>query len=449
MPIAAQTPSGGSTTDLNDAHENEFNDGMQGIPLGILQGMSPEEYAALPHGNFGTLMLAVAWPLVFIAFVFLCMRFYCKYIGRKRLWWDDYVLIGAWISMVAQCSILTTGVVNYQFGRNLYDLTVGPAKIAKFFGMLTVNHGLSILGACWAKTSFGLTVLRLLLPGWMRWLVLAVIISINIIMGMSILLLFVWCRPLNKSWNPLIEGGECLDLNTTMGFHVAAAAYSAIMDLILAIIPWKLIWGLQMRKQEKIGISIAMSFGVFAGCGGFIKASKIASQTSDEPHQTVTLLISGFAENAACTCAACIPVLSGLFRGIKFSTKWYKYTGASGNSNVHQASKGSSSSSTGTGSVNNSKRSCGLGDVAGGRSTSGAGAGTNIVSITSSNKVGMQDQYDVELKRMWSDTAKHAAIMRTSEVSVRYDPRKKRPSEDYDLESLGLENKHSTRPGAL
>jgi len=34
------------------------------------------------------------------------------------------------------------------------------------------------------------------------------------------------------------------------------------MDITLAMIPWKLIWGLQMRKKEKIGVAIAMSMGV-------------------------------------------------------------------------------------------------------------------------------------------------------------------------------------------
>jgi len=38
--------------------------------------------------------------------------------------------------------------------------------------------------------------------------------------------------------------------------------YSGVVDIILALIPWKVIWGLQMRKQEKVGVIIAMSMGV-------------------------------------------------------------------------------------------------------------------------------------------------------------------------------------------
>ena len=34
------------------------------------------------------------------------------------------------------------------------------------------------------------------------------------------------------------------------------------MDLTLAMLPWKVIWKLQMRRAEKIGIAVAMSMGV-------------------------------------------------------------------------------------------------------------------------------------------------------------------------------------------
>lgn len=47
------------------------------------------------------------------------------------------------------------------------------------------------------------------------------------------------------------------------------------MDIILALLPWKILWGLQMRKKEKIGVAIAMSMGIFAGITSFIKTSKL------------------------------------------------------------------------------------------------------------------------------------------------------------------------------
>ena len=39
-------------------------------------------------------------------------------------------------------------------------------------------------------------------------------------------------------------------------------AYSAAMDLALALLPWTLVWKLQMKPAEKIGVAVAMSMGV-------------------------------------------------------------------------------------------------------------------------------------------------------------------------------------------
>jgi len=39
-------------------------------------------------------------------------------------------------------------------------------------------------------------------------------------------------------------------------------AYCALMDFTLAFLPWKLVWALQMRRVEKIGVTVAMSMGV-------------------------------------------------------------------------------------------------------------------------------------------------------------------------------------------
>jgi len=33
------------------------------------------------------------------------------------------------------------------------------------------------------------------------------------------------------------------------------------MDFTLAILPWTVIWKLQMKKPEKLGVGIAMSMG--------------------------------------------------------------------------------------------------------------------------------------------------------------------------------------------
>ena len=43
---------------------------------------------------------------------------------------------------------------------------------------------------------------------------------------------------------------------------LTAVGYSAAMEFVLALLPWKIIWKLQMKKKEKIGVALAMSMGI-------------------------------------------------------------------------------------------------------------------------------------------------------------------------------------------
>lgn len=38
--------------------------------------------------------------------------------------------------------------------------------------------------------------------------------------------------------------------------------YSGVMDVVLALFPWKIIWAMRMNRKEKTGVLFAMSMGV-------------------------------------------------------------------------------------------------------------------------------------------------------------------------------------------
>ena len=58
---------------------------------------TPEQLASLPHDNQGIKMNAVSWFLCGIATLILALRLSAKLWRQKRLWWDDYILIAAWV----------------------------------------------------------------------------------------------------------------------------------------------------------------------------------------------------------------------------------------------------------------------------------------------------------------------------------------------------------------
>ncbi|KAI2794892.1 hypothetical protein POX_a01493 [Penicillium oxalicum] len=56
-----------------------------------------------------------------------------------------------------------------------------------------------------------------------------------------------------------------------------AGAYSGCMDVILAFLPWIVLWNLETKKREKAGIALAMSMGFIAAIASFIKISKLVN----------------------------------------------------------------------------------------------------------------------------------------------------------------------------
>lgn len=67
---------------------------------GLPPPMTPEEIAAAPHPNFGPKLVTSIWVLIGLSAAFLALRLYCKFSRHRGTWWDDYLLIGAWVRLV-------------------------------------------------------------------------------------------------------------------------------------------------------------------------------------------------------------------------------------------------------------------------------------------------------------------------------------------------------------
>ncbi len=49
------------------------------------------------------------------------------------------------------------------------------------------------------------------------------------------------------------------DLLTRLPFYIA---FSGILDIVFAFLPWKILYPLQMKPAQKLGVCVAMSMGV-------------------------------------------------------------------------------------------------------------------------------------------------------------------------------------------
>ncbi|KAK2012054.1 hypothetical protein LZ32DRAFT_560233 [Colletotrichum eremochloae] len=276
--------------------------------------------------DYGPTILETNWSQVGLSAFFLSLRLYCKFKKRSGLWWDDHILIASWICLLISVILMSLSV-SLGFGKHIEQ--VDPLNLSQ----ITINNNIltstTILAAVWSKTSFAMTLLRLQDKGFMRIFIWTAIISMNVLMGFNALIVWLQCAPIEKFWNPDTPG-SCWDPRVTTYFDIAASAYSALMDIMLAMLPWKIIWGLQMKIQEKIGVGIAMSMGLFAGSTALIKCSVLPTLASeaDWTYEIGQLAIWGIVEPGVTITAASIPVLRVLIRDVVTATQ--KYYNSSG-----------------------------------------------------------------------------------------------------------------------
>ncbi|KAH6673264.1 hypothetical protein B0J14DRAFT_67274 [Halenospora varia] len=261
----------------------------------------------LPHDDYGPRLNIAIWFLTGVATVFLTLRLYCKHIRQKKLWWDDYILIAAFVALLAQTSLLSV-CIHLGLGKHSWDITdwVSYLYVANITGVC------SIIAATWSKTSFAVTLLRLS-TGWMRRLIWFIIASVNIFLGLSCIFTYVQCKPVRRLWDTSIPGA-CWPQDVIIKYNSFSSAWSGAMDILLATLPWRLINTLTLNKKERIGVLVGMSLGSLAGVTSIAKTATLSAIKNPDTIATVSLMILATAETVITIVAASIPVLRVFIR---------------------------------------------------------------------------------------------------------------------------------------
>ncbi|KAF5624447.1 integral membrane protein pth11 [Fusarium sp. NRRL 52700] len=174
-----------------------------------------------------------------------------------------------------------------------------------------------------SKTSFAITLYRIATNAWMKYFLIFIIVTINVSMNLVWIFGFAKCTPLERVWNPDVPG-TCWDKSKLLTFQLFAAYYSAILDFVLALLPWVILMRMTMRRRERLGVAVAMSLGAIAGITGIVKAVLVVSMKSEDiTYDRVDLTIWTLTEPAASIMAICIPVLRMLYRELKSSSRSY------------------------------------------------------------------------------------------------------------------------------
>ncbi|KAF3043621.1 hypothetical protein E8E11_008898 [Didymella keratinophila] len=119
---------------------------------------------------------------------------------------------------------------------------------------------------------------------------------------------FVQCRSIAKTFVDLLPG-TCIDKGPSLRYARFQAIWAAAMDISLALLPWKILWGLQMRMTERFGVCVTMSLGILAGCASIIRGRYIDLLAEQDLSCAYNSIIWSAADTSMTIVATSMPVL--------------------------------------------------------------------------------------------------------------------------------------------
>lgn len=120
----------------------------------------------------------------------------------------------------------------------------------------------SILAACWSKLSFAITLLRISATSrFFTRLLWATIIIVNLVFATNATAHWVQCWPPPRLWNGDAPG-KCWRRIVMIRLNIAVSAFSGSVDILMALLPWIIVWNAAISRREKLSALFASSMGV-------------------------------------------------------------------------------------------------------------------------------------------------------------------------------------------
>lgn len=83
--------------------------------------------------------------------------------------------------------------------------------------------------------------------------------AVQIINGLVfIIAILTQCQPLRYYWDRSIPGGHCVSYQDG---YLTSSIVNMIMDIMVIVLPVRVIWRLQMTRRRKIAISLVFGLG--------------------------------------------------------------------------------------------------------------------------------------------------------------------------------------------
>ncbi|KAK2748187.1 cation-transporting atpase 4, partial [Colletotrichum kahawae] len=209
---------------------------------------------------------AVLVPLPF-DIISMTLRFIIR--TQRKAWgpddWAMMATIPVWtVSQVGLIGVAWSGV-------GQLDATLTAEQQANSYFWFYVFQEFWCFTLVTLKWSIGFTLLRIANgQRWVQIVIYTCLALVTVCTGGTGMYLFFQCSPAEKNWFPLMEGTcQPREIQTALSFLVAAVSIST--DWIFAILPFALIWKLQMANRIKASVIGLLGLGFFASIAPIVR----------------------------------------------------------------------------------------------------------------------------------------------------------------------------------
>ncbi|KAI1348772.1 hypothetical protein F5Y01DRAFT_205411 [Xylaria sp. FL0043] len=251
-----------------------------------------------PNGNgiaYATIGLCLG-----LSTIFLSLRAYATFTYLKKPYISDYVMTVAYVFYAAYLILLITEC-RYQ-GYLVHEWNIRLRDLPHILYNYLIGTCLFLVAIALVKAAILLEWLRIFVPKGSRgnifW-ISRTLLCINILINVAgLFVINLACIPHEKIWNRLTVPGHCIENHA---FDIISAAINLSIDLLILLLPQRVIWSLKISTTKRIGVAAVFTVGIL-GCIAAIFRLISAIQYASSPDITYTFSALGLWAVAESTC---------------------------------------------------------------------------------------------------------------------------------------------------
>ncbi|KAK3500221.1 major facilitator superfamily domain-containing protein [Neurospora hispaniola] len=274
----------------------------------------------------GPAVFVVTTVTICLATLFVVARMVSRIGIVRRVGWDDYIIILAWLISLA-LSITIDMATRRGLGR--HDVDIHPQhrpglRMCEYVFSILYNPALMA-----TKTSILVFYLRLAknTQKVLRMASWAVLVIVNVAGTILTFMNIFQCSPLRAAWDITVESAKCLPLLTEF---ICSAPVNIVTDLAILALPIPVLTGMRLPPRQKTILILTFTLGIFVSIVDVVRiyylqqaVGIVSMNFSDDPsaiygqsvnfpwNASFSLMWSAVEVNVGIICA-CIPTLKPL-----------------------------------------------------------------------------------------------------------------------------------------